>query len=553
VVAVSLLNSENSIPNNFSGDIEAGLTQSGFYFEGNIPLAKNSAQSDTKTVQYSKDDNRIGYRIGIRRTYYEFYAPIINKAANIDFFTFPQSTDYQFVLDGVTQKGTWQFYLLGAYDRLGLLGNLGTSLDSSGKSSFDFKNYYETTGYKFSTDLGNGYGFQITFQQLYNTFHQSFFDNSIGIDNNTYSIKSSLSKTFSEKNNISFGFVPYYEVDKIKFDVFQLPAPGSGSQTFDPFTASRSSNTQDLKSFYENAFIDYNWKPIAKLKINPGIQFSHGGRSSSKIFAVDPRLGIRYELVPGQTLKAAAGYYSERPAPQYNTAQYGNPDLDFERTQQFIFGYETKILSDWSLDVQTWYKQSFNLVGPAVVDLSRHYENSVPFRAKGLDLFLKKDFLGRYYGWISYSLSQSEKRDPLGGSWHASDYDRTHVINLVGNAKVTNRWLLGTRIQYMTGTPYTGVSNGLFNQNTGRYIPSNNTNQTLINANNDRFPAFFQVDIRSDYDFLFDNWKLDFYVEVNNVTNKKNVSQISYSKDYSQKLNVYSFPILPSIGAIASF
>ena len=105
----------------------------------------------------------------------------------------------------------------------------------------------------------------------------------------------------------------------------------------------------------------------------------------------------------------------------------------------------------------------------------------------------------------------------------------------------------------MTGTPYTPVTSGLYNQNTGQYVPSNNSEQGLLNANNGRIPAFMQLDVRSDYDFLYNNWKLDLYVEVDNLTNQKNVSQVSYSKDYTQQLYVYGFPILPSLGVIASF
>ena len=182
------LNSQNSVPERLSGDLEAGLTQSGIYLEGRAPsLLSTSPETITKEVKNTSDDeNKIGYRIGYRRTYYEIYAPIINKTSNVSFYTYPQSTDYQLVLDGKIKNGTWQFYLLGAVDKLGVLGKSGNSLDSSGQSSFNFENYFETTGIRFSKNLGNGYGVQTSFQQLYNVFKQDFANNSIGIDAYTY-------------------------------------------------------------------------------------------------------------------------------------------------------------------------------------------------------------------------------------------------------------------------------------------------------------------------------------------------------------------------------
>ncbi|MES2615742.1 MAG: hypothetical protein V4591_10035, partial [Bdellovibrionota bacterium] len=344
---------------------------------------------------------------------------------------------------------------------------------------------------------------------------------------------------------------PEYEINKIKFDAYQLPAPGSGSQTFDPFTAPRMQSQQNITNVFGMGFIDYNFKPTNNLLINPGVNFLKGPRHQQ--FNADPRLGIRYELIPGQTIKAAAGYYSERPSPQYDASEYGNPNLELERTTQVVLGYETKILSDWFIDIQGWNKESRNLVGPAVNNPANKYENSVHFRATGLDFFLKKQFIGRFYGWLSYSYSKSEKQDPRSGVWRYSDYDRTNIVNLVANAKVTNKWLIGSRVQYMTGSPYSAVSGGVFNQNTGQYQPASDGQTYLINRNDARFPDFFQIDLRSDYDVLFDNWKCDFYVEIDNITNQKNVVQINYGRDYSQHLNVYSFPILPSIGVIASF
>ena len=541
------MNSQNLVPERFSGDIEAGLFQSGIYLEGSI-LGGEKREGSKNIAQ---DDNAIGYRIGFRRTYYELYAPIINKSSDMNFYTFPQSTDYQLVLNGKRKNSTWQVYLLGALDKLGILGNIGNSLDSTGQNSFDFSNIYQTTGIKYNLNLGDGLGFQTTLQQLYFTFTTSFANNYISIDQYKYSLKSTLIKNFNANNFIEFGVTPKYEKDVIRLNIFQLQSPGSNSQTFDPFTAPRVKNSQTIDSIYGETFLDLNMKPLDNLLINPGINILKGNQPSQ--FGADPRLGIRYEFLPKQTIKGAVGYYSERPAPQYSTPEYGNPRLKLEKTLQYVLGYETKLFTDWSLDLQTWHKSSNNLVGPALANPAHIYENSISSRATGFDFYLKKEFIGRFYGWLSYTYSKSEKQDPGSGIWRYSEYDKTHVLSLSANAKVTNKWRIGTLIRYSSGTPYSSISGGIFNQNTGQYVPNSDGNSYLISENDNRFDPFFQMDIRSDYDFLYDTWKLDLYVAVDNITNQKNISRISYNKDYTERLNVYGFPILPSIGVIASF
>src|SRR3546814_4241474 len=54
-------------------------------------------------------------------------------------------------------------------------------------------------------------------------------------------------------------------------------------------------------------------------------------------------------------------------------------------------------------------------------------------RAYGLELYLKKK-TGRYHGWLSYTLSRSERQfDQINsGAWFLAKQDRTHHVNMVG-------------------------------------------------------------------------------------------------------------------------
>ena len=57
------------------------------------------------------------------------------------------------------------------------------------------------------------------------------------------------------------------------------------------------------------------------------------------------------------------------------------------------------------------------------------------------------------YGWISYTLSRSEReRD---GAWVPFDFDRTHLMNVVAGLPLRRNWDVGVRVQYQSGKPLT--------------------------------------------------------------------------------------------------
>lgn len=82
-------------------------------------------------------------------------------------------------------------------------------------------------------------------------------------------------------------------------------------------------------------------------------------------------------------------------------------------------------------------------------------------RAYGLEVFVKKD-IGNLSGWISYTLSKSEKQvkgqfsgeSINNGDFFPSDFDRTHDFSIAAIYKATKRWTFSSNFVYYTGRPY---------------------------------------------------------------------------------------------------
>ena len=68
-----------------------------------------------------------------------------------------------------------------------------------------------------------------------------------------------------------------------------------------------------------------------------------------------------------------------------------------------------------------------------------------------------------------------------------------------------------------------------------------------------RLPAFAQLDVRIDKVWTFNNWSLDLYLDVQNVTNTRSVEGTAYSYNYAQSAHFEGLPIVPILGVKATF
>ena len=72
-------------------------------------------------------------------------------------------------------------------------------------------------------------------------------------------------------------------------------------------------------------------------------------------------------------------------------------------------------------------------------------------RAYGLEVMIRRRIEQGFYGWLSYTLSRSE-RQVQGGRWVPFGFDQTHVLNLAASYAFDG-WRFGGRFQVATGRP----------------------------------------------------------------------------------------------------
>jgi outer membrane receptor protein involved in Fe transport len=213
----------------------------------------------------------------------------------------------------------------------------------------------------------------------------------------------------------------------------------------------------------------------------------------------------------------------------------------------YSLGIEQEISRPLELSLEGFYKDLSDIVisSPA----AQQSENGVAYtnigsgRSYGGELLLRYKPEGRFFGWVAYTLSRSERKDGPGAAYELFDYDQTHILTALGSVKLGRGWQLGARFRYVTGSPYTPNVGGVVDHDAGVYAPLQ-----AAEDNGSRLPAFHQLDLRVDKLWQFESWRLSAYLDLQNAYNRKNTENISYNYDFSQSKPLPGLPILPIIG-----
>ncbi|HYP78501.1 MAG TPA: TonB family protein [Polyangiaceae bacterium] len=288
--------------------------------------------------------------------------------------------------------------------------------------------------------------------------------------------------------------------------------------------------------------------PVAGLKLFPGVRADYN--TDTRGWTVDPRLGARFDVHPGfprTTLKGGLGLYHQPPQPYQSIEPFGTKGVSSPSAVHSSLGFEQEISHPLELSVEGFYKDLNNLVVPVAAanesGNGQSYQNNGSGRIYGAEFLLRYKPEGRFFGWVAYTLSRSERRDSNSSATYIYDYDQTHILTALGSYKLGRGWQAGARFRYISGTPYTPVMGGVMDYDAGTYAPVNSSN-----LNSARTGAFHQLDLRIDKTWTFSAWKLSAYLDVQNTYLHKNPEGVSYNYNYSKSSSLSGIPFLPIIG-----
>ena len=299
------------------------------------------------------------------------------------------------------------------------------------------------------------------------------------------------------------------------------------------------------KEFASYAKLKYS--PSEKFIFEPGVRINLYNVYSDSIFP-DLRLGVKYLLNDDRYINFSLGNYHQFIATfqdDYNPTildQWIAVDNSVApaKSSQIVLGYEEYINDLYKIQVEGYYKDIKNLftfeesratTDEAVSDsaLSDIVTPSNGY-AYGLELFTQK-MSGRLSGWLAYTFSVSrksmnsifyDKNEEYYNSW-----DRTHSFSALGNYLISNKLDINWKLSLQSGQAYTPII-GYYNQ----ILPESPDEvfRTIPGTRNSaRYSPYSRLDLGIVYHTKIFGSKMDVYIQIINVFNRKNTFRKSYS------------------------
>ena len=323
-----------------------------------------------------------------------------------------------------------------------------------------------------------------------------------------------------------------------------------------------------------------------KLMLEPGLRVTYYNLHPQRWF-FDPRFSMKYLLTPDRYLNFAVGVYHqfmETLQDDYNPTVLDSwlavdGSVDAANSVQAVVGYEAYFGGRYRFQLEVYAKTLDNLLtfseGRSTPDEAIGTVSLADFldvssgRAYGLEIFLQRE-VGRLTGWFSYAWSVAEK--DFAGITYFTNWDRRHVVNLIGAYRPNDRWEANLKWTYQTGQPYTPILGyyleSLPGQSDYGFVPIPGGRNTL------RYPPYHRLDLGLVRHFKTrKGTQIDLFLQVVNAYWRKNVFAYYYvtgstingldddddgqideaDEEVPRRETLSIFPLLPSIGFSIAF
>ncbi len=511
-------------------------------------------------------DNQAFY-FSARQSLFQYYIEAFLDDEEFEFTTVPEYYDYQGKYEyQVSATESIVVQGIGARDKVGLAFDDDSdelAQDPGLEGGLQFEQYFNSQGILWEKIYGNGLFQKIGFSQLEQKLLFGIGSNSrIDVKVNDYRLRSQFSYPIADDHDLNWGI----EAGAAQIG-FKGQYAGPPCDDFDPDCRivdgdETISGGDKLIIASVNLHLEDVWQATDQLTLSPGVLVSKEDYTN-ELF-IEPRLESRWQFDSWWALTSGYGHYHDLPGDSFGQYArfYGNPDLKLKRATHYELGIEHELRSDLLISVETYYKtmerlviarESQSDVYPDLTDeeylaLPR-YTNDADGSSWGVELFINKDLVDSWYGWLSIAYSRTQRTNQLTGEDFRYAYDQPLIINAVANYQLNDHWQIGAKWRFQSGQLITPLEGAVQNpDNPELYDP------IYGELNSERLPSYHKLDIRADRTFYYTGWEMDLYFELLNAYARKNVVDYEYKNaDYSEREEVEDLPTIISFGIKAKF
>ena len=282
-----------------------------------------------------------------------------------------------------------------------------------------------------------------------------------------------------------------------------------------------------------NGYLSYRLRPYESLTVELGARYDRFTLTDES--HVSPRLNLVQALGATTLVRAAWGLFYQSQRPYELQVEDGETSFyEAERAEHRSLGFEHIFGSSsrrprLALRVEGYWRNVSN-PRPRYENLYEPY-NVFPelepdrfriapgrSRFRGVEIFLRGT-AGRGVGWwVNYAYASAE--DQLSGRWVPRGIDQPNTLNLNLDVPGGRHWRVNMAWRYHTGWPTTPLTLVEEEGSDGdsRFVPATG------HLNSERLPAYHRLDLRASRSIPVKRGELRFFVDIQNVYNRKNAS-----------------------------
>ncbi|MFL5765686.1 MAG: TonB-dependent receptor [Bacteroidia bacterium] len=317
-------------------------------------------------------------------------------------------------------------------------------------------------------------------------------------------------------------------------------------------------------------FIHWQYRPTDKITINSGLHYQDFLLNGTQ--ALEPRLGMRFQLSKIQSLSLGYGmhsqmqptiyYFYETYIPATDSYYRSNRNLGLSKSQHVILGYDLNLAKDYRIKLEGYYQylydapvqknhlSSFSMinVGNALegIPLVDSLENKGDGENIGGEITLEKFFSNHFYYLATVSLYQSKYKGSDGIEHHTS-YDGGYVFNALGGYEIDlgsnkNKALsLDLKFTQSGGNRYTPID----------LMKSKQLGEAVYidrEAFSKKLKDYSRFDIKVSYKTNRKKTSQSIFLVVENIFDTKNILRESYNVESQQIQDEYQLGLFPYFG-----
>ena len=450
-------------------------------------------------------------------------------------------------------------YKLGSHDRLFLSGYFGKDILGLGNSfGIDYGNTTATLRWNHILNSRLFSNTSLIYSKYNYNISLTSGNNDVGINSfiRDYHFKEDMQYFVAPGNKINFGLEA--------IAVTTSPGVITAAPNSDNFNSVMVPDKHGLqtalyfsqdRSLSDRININYGLRASLFTVLGPGDYYTYdssglptdtakygSGQVVKNYFNLEPRFSISYQIEENSSVKFAYTRTTQNLHLLSNSTSSNPTDVWIpssnnvkpEIADQVSAGYFRNFKDNlYEFSAEVYYRNMQNQIdykNGAQLIANVNVESQLIFgkgRSYGLELFVKKKY-GRLSGWVSYTLSRTERRfaQVNTGSWYPANQDRTNNLSIVGIYKLNNKWTLSADFVYYTGNAVSWPG--------GKYLVNGQYAFYYTERNGYRMPSYNRLDFgvtllgkkTKKYE---SNWNFSIY----NVYGRENPYTINFQQDPS--------------------